>query len=320
MRRVDRVVVGVATVLVACGWLATAGCGRTAAPKLDFRMDNALEIRREFELVGQGAGQQANPLLDEGRQPQWATLEGVFQVDDRRKVPDPSPLRITRDQQICAPNGETVYDELVQVGPNNGVKNLLIFLYTTLPKNDADEEVPVWVHKSYSYAARPELSEVVFDQKNCVFRSHVFAMRSDQRVKILNSDPVLHNTKTSPKNAVPINTSIPAKDFLYYEPKRQEDAPFSVSCSVHPWMSAWMITRDNPYFAVTDEEGRFRIANIPAGVELEFRIWQEKTKFLNETVQLNGQPLKLKKGKFRLTLNAGETRTLRFVVDGAVFR
>ena len=36
-------------------------------------------------------------------------------------------------------------------------------------------------------------------------------------------------------------------------------------CDVHPWMSAWVGVFDNPFHAVTQEEGSFSISGIPAG-------------------------------------------------------
>ena len=40
-------------------------------------------------------------------------------------------------------------------------------------------------------------------------------------------------------------------------------------------MVAYMLPRENGYFAVTDAEGRFEIANLPAGEPLEFQVWHE---------------------------------------------
>ena len=36
-------------------------------------------------------------------------------------------------------------------------------------------------------------------------------------------------------------------------------------CDVHPWMYAYVTVVDHPYFAVTDKDGKYRIANVPPG-------------------------------------------------------
>ena len=38
-----------------------------------------------------------------------------------------------------------------------------------------------------------------------------------------------------------------------------------LSCDAHTHMRAWMVVRPDPYFAVTDESGVFKIAEIPPG-------------------------------------------------------
>ena len=53
------------------------------------------------------------------------------------------------------------------------------------------------------------------------------------------------------------------------------EQPFYIKCDVHPWMKAWIMVADHPYFAITDENGNFKIENVPAG-EYEIVFWQEK--------------------------------------------
>jgi hypothetical protein len=87
-------------------------------------------------------------------------------------------------------------------------------------------------------------------------------------------------------------------------------------------MSAKMLTRDNPIFAVTKADGSFEIKNVPAGVPLEFKVWQESSKFI-PTAMLNGKAAKWPKGKLTLKdkdiLKDGEQRTLEVTVDASVF-
>lgn len=305
--------------IVACAALVSGGCARKLAAPLSANMKNALAIRSEFQAnAGSGgAVASANPLDAVDRSnPTWATLTGTFRVEG--EVPPNDPLKIDKDQSVCAPGGTTVYKQTVVTGPNNELQYVLLFLDTKLPA-EADEDNPVWVHPEYSYKLHPEKAEGEFDQQNCLFKSHVFAMRSDQTLKIMNSDPILHNTKLSTQNAKPLNESIPAHSFTTYAPEREEKAPISVACSVHPWMEAWLISRDSPYFAVTDTSGNFKIENIPAGVELEFRVWQEKAKFL-KSVKVDGTEVPLSKGRYKVKLDPDEERHLEFVVDAGAFR
>ena len=59
--------------------------------------------------------------------------------------------------------------------------------------------------------------------------------------------------------------------------------------------------------------------NVPAGVPLEFRVWQEKGKFL-QNVSVNDKAETWSKGRLKLTLANDEEKSLRVVVDAAAFK
>ncbi|HTF24603.1 MAG TPA: carboxypeptidase-like regulatory domain-containing protein [Candidatus Limnocylindria bacterium] len=48
-----------------------------------------------------------------------------------------------------------------------------------------------------------------------------------------------------------------------------------VKCNIHSWMQAYIGVVDNPYFAVSGEDGSYRIGNLPPGT-YTVAIWQEK--------------------------------------------
>jgi len=55
--------------------------------------------------------------------------------------------------------------------------------------------------------------------------------------------------------------------------------PVPIACNYHPWESAFVLPRDNPYAAVTKMDGTFTISKLPVG-ELEFQVWHEKIGYL----------------------------------------
>jgi hypothetical protein len=48
-----------------------------------------------------------------------------------------------------------------------------------------------------------------------------------------------------------------------------------VKCNIHSWMRAFIGVVDNPYFAVSGDDGAFTIKNLPPGT-YTIAIWQEK--------------------------------------------
>jgi len=235
----------------------------------------------------------------------WAALFGKFTLAGAAP-PNPA-LRVDKDVEVCAPGGKTVFDEAVVVGPDGGLANVLVFISSPIPPDNS-----AWIHESYASLRE---AEVIFDQKACVFLTRVGSMWSTQTLKILNSDPVGHNTNlASKRGAKAQDTLIPAGGSALYQPGAASPTPFPVSCAIHPWMKASMMVCDHPYFAVTKDDGSFEIVNVPAGVKLEFRVWHEKAGFV-QPATVTGADSKWSKGRFQLQLADGDRHEMNAVID-----
>jgi plastocyanin len=244
-------------------------------------------------LVSRTSAEETSPEVAQAEPTGWATFRGQIQLTG---APPANPQLDVRggDAEVCAPNAKKVFAEEVVVGATGGLKNVMVFLTSEI----SDEEP--WTHPSARFGAN---EPVVFDQKECVFLSHAIGVRVGQEFLIKNSDPIGHNTNVQTKDNLAFNQTIPAGGQAKLVYKKPEKSPVSVSCSIHPWMRANLLVRNNGYFAITDENGEFEIPNLPAGVELEFRIWQEKVGFLSG-VQIGDQ--KVNKGRFLLTLSPND--------------
>jgi hypothetical protein len=297
-----------------CGKLALVvligGCARPQPPAVRVNTTNVAALRSAFGSAADSAA--AGSAATAAEPTGWATIRGTFKISG--SPPDRPPLKVDKDLSVCAPGGKQVLSEaLVVDSATQGIRDVVIYLTgpAKFPVGD-----PKWEHEMYA-ADREDTKE--FDQKNCIFLSHMFVMRSKQQLKILNSDPVGHNTNiTGGGRAGSINATIPANSYTMYQPGGESAEPFGVSCSIHPWMSAQMLVRDSPYFAVTDEKGSFEIKNVPAGVPLEFRVWQEKSKFI-QNVTIDGKAETWSKGRMKLTLADGEEKEMNVVVDAGAF-
>lgn len=108
---------------------------------------------------------------------------------------------------------------------------------------------------------------VVLDQKGCLYHPQIFAVQTDQKIEVENSDPVLHNVHvvtTSAGNKEFNQAQMPGSAPLTFSfPKPEEFVKFK--CDVHPWMFSWATVTDNPYYAVSDKDGNFTIKNVPPG-------------------------------------------------------
>jgi hypothetical protein len=288
--------------------IGCSGCARPQQPAERVQVSNVVALREAFG--GGATGTPAAAAAPLAEPTGWATLKGTFKLNGA--APPREPLTVDKDQSVCAPGGKQVLSETLVVDPaTSGIKDVVIYLASKFPEGD-----PKWEHPDYAGQSEATLE---FDQKNCVFLSHMFAMRSKQKLKILNSDPVGHNTNiTGGGNAGAINATIPANAYSMYVPGGESPEPIPVSCSIHPWMSARILVRNAPHFAVTKPDGTFEIPNVPAGVPLEFRVWQEKSKFLQD-VTVNGKKEKWSKGRMKATLQPDQPLVLDVQVDPAAF-
>ncbi len=299
--------------LLACGVLVASGCTRPVAPNPRISTANVESLKKAF---GAGAAEAGPAAVVAVADPTgWSTLKGKFVLAGA--APGRTALVISKDPQVCAPGGKTVLDEKLVVDGSGGIEDVVVYLVTKLPANN-----PKWEHPDLAAQATAEL---VFDQKECVFLDHVFVMRSTQTLLIKNSDPVGHNTSINPSagsKAQSTNVLLPALSNSAYKPVGESAVPNSVSCSIHPWMSALLLTRNNPYYAVTKPDGTFVIKDVPAGVELEFAVWQEKAGFIGSAkVQEGGGAAKdetWKKGRFKRKLT-DKPLDLTVTVDAALF-
>jgi plastocyanin len=153
------------------------------------------------------------------------------------------------------PGSPMVNDESIVVGPNNGLKNVIVFL--------KDAPKPTFVLNT----------PAVLDQVKCVYVPHVLAVQTGQTLRLKSSDALMHNVHLKCQVNPDANYGFPGvgqRDITL----ASAEPPFPVRCDVHPWMSAWIGVFDHPWFAVTGDDGRFTIEHVPPG-KYTLVAWQE---------------------------------------------
>ncbi len=121
----------------------------------------------------------------------------------------------------------------------------------------------------------PPSEHGVINQKDLVFIPRVLPILKGTAVDFTNSDDVQHNI-FSPGQAEKFNLGSwgrgEVRDFTFKNP-----GEVVVLCNVHSDMISFVIILENPYFAKTDEQGNFRIDNIPPGT-YTVKTWHERLK------------------------------------------
>ena len=143
-----------------------------------------------------------------------------------------------------------------------------------LNKNNQFKNVIVWL-KDIKYEGDLSSDTITIDQIGCRYSPHVNTFTTGQKVFIKNSDQTLHNVNSQSKINENFNSAQPAGTPDIEKTFSSPEAPFYIKCDVHSWMQTWIMVADHPYFAITDENGYFKIDNVPSG-EYEIVFWQEK--------------------------------------------
>lgn len=124
-------------------------------------------------------------------------------------------------------------------------------------------------------AEKAAANEHTLDQKGCRYAPHVISARKGDKLKLVNSDVVLHNVhvKRDGKKTL-FNLAMPIKDQKIRK-KLKKTGVMHVGCDAgHTWMSAYVLVFDHPYHSVTGADGGFLIENVPAGT-YQVEVWHE---------------------------------------------
>ncbi len=167
-------------------------------------------------------------------------------------APKLANLPVTRDMKVC---GTSKTDESLEV-KDGAVKNVVVwFTDVPLPKD-------------------AQLPKEKLDQQACVFVPHVLVAPLGATVDVVNSDKALHNVRAQAGETKLMNYAMPIPGHVV-PTKLKKEGIFKVSCDVHPWMRAWLLVLPTEAYAVTDENGTYRIEGVPPGRH-KVKIWHER--------------------------------------------
>jgi plastocyanin len=163
-------------------------------------------------------------------------------------------------------------------------------------KDGGVKDVFVYVKSGIKGTYPPPTDAVVLDQKGCMYTPHMVALQAGQPLKIKNDDETLHNIHPRPTVNAEFNIGQPRKGMESTKTFDKKEVMIPVGCDVHPWMRAYISVLDHPFFAVTDDDGNFKIKDLPAG-EYEIEAVHEKLKgTIGKVTVKDGESAKLDLG------------------------
>lgn len=209
--------------------------------------------------------------------PAGGTISGKVTLSGT--APKPKPLDLSKEPECVKMHAsDAMFPENVVVGPGNMLRNVVVYI-----SGGSMDQEPV------------PSNSVVYDQQGCHYATHVLAFRVGQEVKISNSDPFSHNihpmakvnrewNKMQPPGTPPFTYSYEHEEFIH------------IKCNIHPWMEGYFAVMRTSHFAVTGEDGRFTLPDLPPG-HYVVTAWHET--YGTQTQEI--------------TVTGGESQTMNFV-------
>jgi len=181
------------------------------------------------------------------------SISGVISVSG--PIPKLPKREIKKDPKVCGTTARESEQLLVSSG--GGLKNAIVIIQGV----KRGKAVPA------------SLQDVQIDQKNCEYAPHVMVMPVNGEIAVRNSDPLLHNIHFYQNDDSLFNIAQPNQGQVDKH-KLDKAGMVYAECDVHGWMQGHVAVVDNPYFAITDENGKFNIADVPPGT-YKVRVWHE---------------------------------------------
>ncbi|RPH35698.1 MAG: hypothetical protein EHM91_16885, partial [Planctomycetota bacterium] len=136
----------------------------------------------------------------------------------------------------------------------------------------------------------PPKTPVIVEQRGCRFVPHVTGVMIGQDLMFRNQDPLMHIVHVSPRQN---------KEFGFSQAKVGEERAkqftaketIRLFCDVHPWMVAWIVVLDHPFYAVTGADGKYKIKDLPPG-KYTIEAWHESYKAVTQELEVKGKEAK----------------------------
>ncbi|MGC1107851.1 MAG: carboxypeptidase regulatory-like domain-containing protein [Candidatus Acidiferrales bacterium] len=198
------------------------------------------------------------------------SISGTVKLDGT--APKYKPINMSADPYCVKANSSPVFPQEVVTGSDNTLGNVVVYV-----KSGAED---------YSFPTPTD--PVTLDQKNCMYAPHIVALMVGQQLSVINSDETTHNIHPTPADNREWNKSQPPKAPAITDSFARPEVAIPVKCNVHPWMKGYIAVMANPFYAVTDKDGKFDLKSLPPGT-YTIEAWQEKYGTQDQTVTIGNK-------------------------------
>ncbi len=130
--------------------------------------------------------------------------------------------------------------KVTRVGKSNGLLDVVVRLAPGTAKGEL--------------ARAPKAS---LAQDGCMYEPRVQGVMTGADLELVNKDRTMHNIHGFKGDDTAFNAGQAMGSPPLYKKVQTEPGIVRVKCDVHPWMTAWLVVSDHPFFTSTTEDGSF---------------------------------------------------------------
>lgn len=126
----------------------------------------------------------------------------------------------------------------------------------------------VWIKDASTGKPFPVDKRADLSSDDCVLDPLVQAVVVGTTFNVFNDDKEIHRfvfTRAGTHDTLTVMPFFNSGQVVASERLAKVPGIVDVQCARHPWMHGYIAVFDQPYFAVTDERGRFAIDSLPPG-------------------------------------------------------
>lgn len=232
------------------------GCGDTKQQAGPAQEAEPAAIRAQIDTGPQYTVQELPGSVVEGR----VLLEGT--------PPPPKTIQVMENVEICGTTRQ---------------------VYAVRVENGGVDDAVVWID-DIQRGKRFSFHPAQIEQKNCAFVPNIVIMRAGE-LKINSQDPIPHNVHTYAHHNREYNESMnrSRRDISLSFPHPDI---ISIRCDLHEWMQAYAVIAKNPYYAISENGGTFKLDGVPPG-RYHLMVWSKSLgESEQEIVVETGKPTK----------------------------
>jgi len=137
---------------------------------------------------------------------------------------------------------------------------------TRVGKNNALVDVVVRVQPGTVKGDPARAPKATLSQDGCMYTPRVLGIVTGGDLELVNKDRTMHNVHGFAGDETAFNAGQAMGSPPLFRKAPNEPGIVRVKCDVHPWMVAWLIVTDHPYFTSVNDDGAFSLT-APVGAQ-----------------------------------------------------